>query len=227
VYRYSFGATSGTTTFHVEHTGSRLGLFSDWRFVDSPQARISITPEHAATFNANGVALASSRGAGTATEFRVLAPAFVELTHTSEYLTATETGVLVAKVGSRVAAAVNIQANSAFRTDVSQELDRFLAACVKQKVLLPTGCPMGKAITDRIQDDPTWSMVIYPVVKIQPVGESGSWQVPDTAGMAHLVVKVRSIFDGSISTLDQDIPFSVRYLIAFGADGAPVITAQY
>jgi hypothetical protein len=227
VYRYSFGAASGTTTFHVEHTGSRLGFFSAWRFIDSPDARVSITPEHAATFKANGVGLTSSKGPGVATDYRVLAPAFVELTHSSAYLTAPKTGVLVSKVGSQVAAAVDIQANSAFRVEVSKELNRFLAACVTQKVLLPTGCPMGKAITDRIQNAPTWSMAIYPVVTIEPLGETGSWQVPDTPAMAHLVVKVRSIFDGSISTFDQDIPFSVKYLITFGADGSPVITAEY
>jgi hypothetical protein len=227
VYRYKFGATTGTTSFHVEHTGSRFGFFSAWKFVDSPQAQIAITPEHDASFEANGVRLTSSAGPGVATDYRVLAPAFVELTHASAYLTAAKTGVLVSRVGGRVAAAVDIRANRAFRTEVSKELDRFLATCVTQKVLLPTGCPMGKAITDRIQNDPTWSMVTYPVVKIEPVGESGSWQIPDTAAMAHLVVKVRSIFDGSISTFDQDIPFSVRYLITFGADGTPSITAQY
>jgi hypothetical protein len=227
VYQYSFGAHSGTTTFHVEHAGSRLGFFAAWRFIDSPDAHVSLTPDHATTFEANGVGLTSSKGPGAATDYHVLVPALVELSHSSAYLTADKTSVLASKVGSRMAVAVDIQANSAFRAEVSKELDRFLAACVTQKVLLPTGCPMGKAITDRIQNDPTWSMVVYPVVKIEPVGETGSWQIPDTPAMAHLVVKVRSIFDGSISTFDQDIPFSVGYLINFGADGAPTITAQY
>lgn len=226
-YGYTIGGTPGTSSFTIDHTGARLGLFSGWRFAISPRSILSITPEHGDRFDANGIALVSNAPPGTAQQYRVLAPSLVVLSYASTYLTAANTTALVAVPGSDVGATVTIQANAAFVKAVQKQLNLFLADCVTQKVLLPTGCPMGKQIGDRIQDSPTWSIVSYPIVQIVPGNEPGSWQVPETGALAHLTVKVKSIFDGSLSTFDQDVPFTVSYLITFGADGSPVITARY
>lgn len=226
-YGYAFDGTKGTTTFHVEHTGARLGLFSGWRFVESPVSTLQVTPKNDAEFDANGVHLASTGGASVPDNFLVFTPSSVELSHSSAFLTAPKTTVLVSEVGGTVQAAVDIRANKTFVADVQKELRSYLGDCVTQKVLLPTGCPMGKPITDRIQNDPTWSMTTYPTVTIIPGSKAGTWQVPETPAIAHLVVKVKSIFDGTISNFDQDVPFTVRYLITFQANGDPLITAQY
>lgn len=220
------GTKRGTTSFSVERTGSRLGFFSAWRFVHSPQGILHITPQNGADFDANGIPLSAKSGAGTTEDYRVLVPAYVELSHSSTYLIAAKTEVLADRVGKPVSAQIDMRANRVFVRQVSKELNRYLAGCVKQKVLLPTGCPMGKPITDRIQNAPTWSMVTYPKVQIVPGGEPGTWQLPETAGTAHIEVQVKSIFDGSLSTFDEDVPFTVRYLINFLPDGSPNITAQ-
>jgi hypothetical protein len=226
-YGYAFDGKKGVTTFRVERSGSRLGLFSAWRFVESPVSILQVTPLNDSAFDANGVHLVSKAGPSAADGFLVFTPSSIELSHTSTYLVAPTTTVLVDEVGSTVKATVDIKANKAFVAEVQKELRKYLGDCVTQKVLLPTGCPMGKPITDRIQNDPAWSMVKYPTVTIVPGGQVGSWQVPETAATAHLVVKVKSIFDGTVSNFDQDVPFTVRYLITFQPDGAPLITAQY
>ncbi|HEY0259130.1 MAG TPA: hypothetical protein VGC18_04700 [Lacisediminihabitans sp.] len=227
VYGYAFGSEKGTTSFHVERSGSLLGLFSSWRFVTSPVSILQVTPQHDAAFTANGLDLVSPAGTGGPDKLLVFVPSRVALGHSSTYLTATTKTVLVDRVGVSVAADVDVRANRAFVREVQKELHTYLADCVTQKVLLPTGCPMGKQIADRIQDDPTWSMVTYPTVTIIPGDQPGSWLVPDTPATAHLVVTVKSIFDGTVSKLDEDVPFTVRYLITFQADGTPLITAQY
>jgi hypothetical protein len=226
-YGYAFGGRTGTTTFRVEHTGAQLGLFSAWRFVVSPVSVLQVTPLNDDAFDANSVRLTSKSGPGVADSFVVFTPSAVELSHTSTYLVAPKTAVLVKDVGSTVNATVDIRANRTFVAEVQKELDRYLAECVTQKVLLPTGCPMGKQIADRIQNVPSWSMVKYPTVTIVPGGRAGSWQVPETGGTAHLAVSVKSIFDGTISSFDRDVPFTVHYLITFQPDGSPLITAQY
>lgn len=226
LYGYTLGGTAGTSSFSVEHTGARLGLFSDWRFVESPQGVLSVTPQHGRDFEANGVPL-TAKAPGVAHRYRVLTPALVNLSYASTYVAAPKTRALVDEPGSVVSATVDIRANAVFVGAVQKQLNRFLASCVTQTVLLPTGCPMGKQIGDRIQNTPAWSMVSYPIVQIRPGSEPGTWQVPETGALAHLKVKVKSIFDGSLSTFDEDVPFTVRYLIAFAPDGSPVITAQY
>jgi hypothetical protein len=39
-------------------------------------------------------------------------------------------------------------------------------------------------------------------------------------------VQVRSLFDGSVSTFDEDVPFTVSYTITFPGDGGLLITPR-
>ena len=48
--------------------------------------------------------------------------------------------------------------------------------------------------------------------------------MPTASGTAHLVVDVQSLFDGSVSTFDEDVPFEVDYLITF--TGPSTITIE-
>ncbi len=59
-----------------------------------------------------------------------------------------------------------------------------------------------------------------------PGEEPGTWLVPTTPAAAHLVVQVRSLFDGSLSTFDEDVPFDVSYTISFPGDGSLLITPR-
>ena len=227
VASYRAGGRAGTTSFEVERDGTHLGLFSAWRFTTTPVSTLALTPQHDAAFTANGLSLTAEGGASSLTNFAVLTPGAFTLSHSSHFLVAKPKTTLVTAVGSTKVADVDIQANAAFVKEVQKEIDSYLAKCVTQKVLLPTGCPMGQKIEDRVQDTPAWSMVEDPVVTIVPGNTPGSWLMPATEGRAHLVVTVKSIFDGTVSTFDQDVPFTVAYLITFQADGSLLIAAQY
>jgi hypothetical protein len=50
--------------------------------------------------------------------------------------------------------------------------------------------------------------------------------VPQATGEAHLIVKVQSLYDGSISTFDANVPFTVSYQITVAADDHLTITAE-
>lgn len=225
-YSYLIGGVPSRTTFTVTHTGARLAVFSAWRFMRTPMGTLQVTPQHGRNFTANGVELVSAAGPGKALHLSVLAPARVKLSYSSDFFTAATTHALVTEADTLVPATVDVQANSVFVSQVQKELDANLAACVTQKVLLPTGCPMGTQITDRIQDAPTWTIAKYPAITILPGETEGLWAVPRTEGTAHLVVRVRSIFDGTVSTLDKDVPFTVSYAISF-PNGVLTIVAQY
>lgn len=217
------GKKRGTTTFTVERAGTTLGLFSGWRFVTSPVATLAVEPEHAASVIVNGLAFTPKGGANSATGYLAFAPSKFVLAHRSLYLAAKKTTVVVATPGATVDAKVDARASPAFVSAVQKQLDAYLAACVTQKVLLPTGCPMGHQVDDRIQAVPTWSMVTDPVVTIVPGTDANTWLVPSVPGTAHLTVTVKSIFDGSVSTFDRDIPFTVGYLVTIRDDGSLLI----
>ncbi len=218
-------STTGTTTFTIERAGTRMGLFTAWRFVTSPLGVLTITPQHDAAFTVNGLYL-SSTGPGVPRSFLTLTPGNYLLGHDSDYFTAKPVAVPITRAGTTTKAAVDVQANTFFTKQVQEGLDGELKKCATQKVLLPTGCPFGKQIGDRIEGVPAWSIVRNPVVRIAPAGKPGTWQVPRTEGTAHLTVRVRSIFDGTVSTFDEDVPFTVSYLIGFKTNGQLVITGQ-
>jgi hypothetical protein len=80
----------------------------------------------------------------------------------------------------------------------------------------PVGCPFSHAVTDRIQGDPSWSIVKYP--QIQLVAGPASWLLSENVGTAHIDVQVKSLFDGSVSALSQDVPFSLNYAVNLDED---------
>jgi hypothetical protein len=226
VFGYTVAGQPGRTSFSVQHSGPRFGVFSSWRFSRSPVTTLTITPLHGQEFRANSIDITTKASAGTATDYLVFAPTAVELSYRSEYFVAPKAVTVVDSTTEPARATVDIEANRTFVAEVQKELDAHLKECVTQQVLLPTGCPMGKQITDRIQNDPVWSMVSYPKISIRAGDTEGSWLVPETEGTAHLVVQVKSIFDGKLSTFDSDVPFTVSYEITF-PNNQLTITAKY
>ena len=120
---------------------------------------------------------------------------------------------------------VDIVANKAFVKDVREELDEYFTKCATQKVLLPTSCPFGKSFSNRVISTPQWSISKDPAITIIPNGNDGDWLVPYSVGGAHLKVKVQSLFDGSVSTFDSDVPFGIKYTIDVGSDDHLTITS--
>lgn len=226
VYSWVADGVAGESTFDVRRTGTLLGLFSTWSFETSPLATLQLTIKHDDRFAANGVELVTPSQNRPA-PYLAFAPGTYELTHGSFYLTARPTPVTASSGGSIVAGELDIEANEKFVAATQTAINGALDDCTTQAVLLPTGCPFGQPITNRIVNDPVWSIVEYPTVTVKPGIQSSQWRMLPTAGTAHLVVDVQSLFDGSISTLDEDVPFSVAYTITIGANDAVTVTAQF
>ena len=171
-----------------------------------------MTVLHADDFTANGVALVTPSQNDPA-PYVVFTPGVYEFDHESTYLEADAVAVAATVPGEAVPAALNVQANERFVDAAQEAINATLDACTEQEVLLPTGCPFGQPISNRIASTPEWSMTNYPVVTIEGGEEPNTWMMPPTPGDAHLVVDIRSLFDGSVSTFDEDVPFSVAYII--------------
>ncbi len=224
---YTAEGVSGTTTFPVRPTGARFLLFRTWEFAVSPVSELDVTVAHATTFTANGVSVDAAleprdlEGTGGAA-YLVFAPGVYSVAHESRYLQAGTEPVLVDTPGATVPVTVAPQPNQVFLDQVQKEVDAYLEGCADQRVLLPAGCPFGQRIRDRIEGEPRWSIASSPAVALQPFSADPgdpAWLMPETTGAAHIVVDVRSLFDGSVTRLDQDVPFSVSYRVVPLADG--------
>ncbi|WP_165063155.1 hypothetical protein [Marisediminicola senii] len=215
-----------TSVFTVERAGTRFGVFNRWTFVVSPTATLEITPEQVSTFTVNERAVTTENEPGTPARYTVLAPGEFTLGHASTYLVADPEDILVLQPGSSAAARIPVRANDDFVAMIQTQLDDLLDDCATQKVLQPTGCPFGETVRNRIVTEPQWSIARYPEVRIQPGPTADTWRVPAVEGAAHLEVDVRSLFDGTISTIDEDVTFSVGYLITLGDNDQVSIVAE-
>jgi hypothetical protein len=203
--------------FVVEREGTSYGVFSQWRFKESPVATLSLAVTNTTSVTVGTAELdASDLGAadgafGAGARFTVLVPSLVVLSHSSHYLTSDAVAVELSEPGQTKSGIVKAEPNAEFQKAVADQLTSFLDDCATQKVLFPVGCPFAKSITDRIEGEPTWSITEYP--KVSVAAGPASWLLADNTGVAHIDVQVKSLFDGTVSTLSEDIPFSLHYAI--------------
>lgn len=216
-FAWTRGETEEVSSFEVERVGSRLGLFPEWRFAVSPVATLRLTVEHDERFEINGVAATSDAG-DASVDYAVLTPGVYRVDHRSTYLRARTVEVVADVSDAVVEATLEVLPGDALREQIVTDVHDHLAACATQEVLFPTACPLGRAIPNRVVSTPEWSIVEFPELTVEPGDEFGTWLVPPADGVAHLTVEVQSLFDGSVSTLDDDVPFTASYLVTIEAD---------
>ncbi len=205
---YTIAGIEAITQFTVERTGTRLGLFPTWRFAVSPIATLTVRVDHDTRFTANGVD-------AVAGDYAMLVPMVVTLDHDTTYLEALHLRPFLTEVGFEFDAIVEVSPKEGFTAAATAALKDFLDACATQQVLKPTGCPFGTDVANRLDSLPAWTIVSYPTAALEPSG--AAWQTAG-AGTAHLTAQVKSLFDGTVSTLDEDVPFDGSYLVTIGAD---------
>lgn len=217
-YTATLGGAKESGAFQVQQGANRFGVFSTWSFIQSPMSVLLVTPLHDASFAVNGVDVTAKSGPSIASPYQVLTPGFFTLTHDSGYLTARPVDAAVTTPGSTVSVSLDVQASPRFVSEVQKEVDSFLDDCTTQVVLFPTGCPFGQELSNRVEGTPVWTMSRYPTVAIEPGGDPGTWVVPKAQGAAHLKVAVRSLFDGTLSTFDDDVQFALSWVMTISGD---------
>ncbi len=228
VYDFLLDGNESTMKFAVARTGTFAGVFDSWHFTTSPLAVLQVTVLHEATFTVNGLTLDTRAHAApeapvtfsNQAAYLAFAPALYDFTHDSTLLTAPKQALPVTSGG---ATDVTIEAmpNRRFIKQVQTELNDFLEACATQTVLQPSNCPFGIEINDQVRGLPAWSIASFPVVTL--AAGQNTFEMPPTVGQAHIVVDVRSLFDGELTTRDEDVPFTVALSVTIRPDGALAI----
>ena len=225
---YRAGAYDGRTTFAIRQDGW-MGVVPRWRFDVSPLAVVDLTVRGSMRFSVNGFEIdkrqVSIDGAdadpAAAVPLLVFSPGLYSVA-VDTAISATP-GVAVLADAPLTGVPVDVQAEPTeqFVAVVQQRVEDFLTACAEQKVLQPTGCPFGFTVRNRIDDAPTWSITQQPTVSVVPDG--AGWRIPSAGAVAHIEVDIRSIFDGSVRTVEEDVPFTVDGQITVRPDGSASI----
>jgi hypothetical protein len=219
---WTSAGTAGESAFEVRRIGTRFGVFPIWGFARSPIAHLSLEVLNARDFAVGSLA-ATTPGTG-AHAYALLVPGLYTFGHEERYLAAAPKTVLADTVGQNLRARVDVEATPAFEKAVGEKVDALLDACATQQVLFPTGCPFGKEIPNRVASTPSWSIVHYPTIRLTGAGDDRSWRLASLPATAHLQVKVESLYDGSASTFDEDVPFTISATVRFDDAGAITIS---
>jgi hypothetical protein len=202
------------TTFRLAQEPAVAGVLPQWRFAQNPVAtvRFAISGGTAVRVAGHRVDTAAvQRGTPAGAPFALLVPGAWSLDLRDPMVTADAGDLVLAGPGDEAATDVTLEPTARFTTAVRTAVGDLLDACAAQTVLYPPGCPFGEAVTDRLASTPTWTVPARPTVRLQPVEGKDAWITSPSPGTAHLSVQVRSIFDGVVSDLDQDVPFTASW----------------
>lgn len=225
---YTAGGYAGTTTFAIEHDPGE-GLLPRWRFARSPLSVMNLSVKGSMSFSVNGFEVDKRQVSVDEAEADPAAAVPLLVFSPGLYSVAVDTaisatpGVAVLADAPLAGIPVDVQAEPTeqFIGVVQDRVEDFLSTCAEQKVLQPTGCPFGYTVRNRIDGAPTWSIVQQPVVTVVPDG--AGWRIPSTPAVAHIDVEIRSIFDGSLREVEEDVPFRVDGQISVLPDGTASI----
>ncbi|UUT36336.1 hypothetical protein [Microbacterium elymi] len=225
---YRAGGYAGTTTFDLERAGS-IGIVPTWRFSRSPLAVIDLTVHGSMSFLVNGFAIDKRQVSPAGTEaapadavpLLVFSPGIYSVRVDTAISSSSGVAVLSDSPLKNVPVTVQSEPTSKFVQVVQDRVDDFLTQCATQQVLEPTGCPFGYVVQNRIDGSPEWSMDQPPKIDVIPDGEG--WAIPPTDGVAHIVVDIRSIYDGSLTHIDEDVRFTMVGTIDISPSGTASI----
>ncbi|MGP6169949.1 hypothetical protein ACTU6U_14595 [Microbacterium sp. A196] len=225
---YVAGTHGGSTTFQVEQDGWE-GITPNWRFTRSPLAAVSLTLLGADQFAVNGfpvdrrqvMASGADTVAGDPLPLLVFTPGLYSITVDTAIATSPGVSILADSPLTQTPVEVQTAPTEKFTAVVQERVEEYLTQCTTQQVLQPTACPFGLEVRNRIVDPPVWSIAAQPVVTVEPDG--AHWRIPPTDAVAHIEVDIRSLFDGSVEHVSEDVPFQVDGSIAILPDGSASI----
>ena len=228
---YKAGPYPAHSTFEIESNGM-IGVAPTWRFARSPLAVIDLTVLGSMSFDVNGFTVDKRQVSIDGVDADPVAPLPLLVFSPGVYSVSVDTpisstsGVAVLSDTPLKSTTISVQAQPTeqFVSVVKQRVDDFLTGCATQEVLMPTGCPFGYTVEDRISSAPVWSIVQQPALTVQPDG--ANWTIPTTEATAHIEVDIRSLFDGRVRHVSEDVPFLMTGAITVTPDGAASITVS-
>ena len=209
-----------TVRFVLAPAAAHFGIVPVWQFEQPPVAAVEVGVDHHDRLTINGGPVQTG-AAADAVSVSVFVPSRVTATLADPFVRADAVSVRV-DGGAPVAITLEARPTPALERAVLGELDAFISGCTAQQVLLPTGCPFGRTITDRVVGRPHWQLDSDVTVTIVAGDQAGRWSVIATADV-RLVATVQRLRDGVVSELDDVITATITGDIVLPPDG-PLLT---
>ena len=205
-----------TAVFVLEPGPAHLGLVPVWQFARPPVATAMVGVDQHDRVRVNGV-LAQTPEAGEPVSLAVFVPSLVTARVVEPHVQAAPVS---RRVDGSMPTTIELEAETTalLQRVVALEVEQFVLDCTEQRVLLPTGCPFGRTVTERVIDLPRWQLVSGPEVVIVPGQAPGRWAVVGTAEL-RLTAQVQRLRDGRVSDLDETVTANLSGEVVLTVDG--------
>jgi len=205
-----------TARFVLAPAAAHFGIVPVWQFAQPPVAAVEVGVDHHDRLTVNGRPVQAG-AAGNSATVAVFVPSRVTATLADPFVRA---DTVTVRVDGGAPATITLEARptDALERAVLGELDAFISGCTAQQVLLPTGCPFGRSVADRVVGRPQWQLDSDLAVTIVPGDVAGRWSVIGTAEV-QLTATVQRLRDGVISELDDLITATITGEVVLLPDG--------
>lgn len=225
---YTVGNSTQKATFELAPAPALYSVIHRWTFAHTPLAVLHVTVKHAFAFTVGSLTLDA--------RYRQPSEALHNFSHTASYLAlggvqyslSSQSPLVSAQAVSTITApggtasvTLDAQPTSSFTARVITQMREFLSECTGQMVLMPTGCPFGYSINDRVVSEPRWEITVEPQITLNAGNDT--FEVPPASGVARLSVNVQSLFDGTIRPLVANVPFQISGNALIHSDGSIVV----
>lgn len=213
---YGSAQDAVTAVFTLTPGPAHVGIVPVWQFARSPIATTAVEVDQHDRVSVNGHVVQTPE-AGQSVDVTVFVPSLVTARVVEPHVQSAPVSLRV-DGSSRVGIELEAEPTALLRRVVVSELEQFLVECTKQRVLLPTGCPFGRAVTERVVEPPVWQLVSSPDVEIVPGLTPGRWGVVGDAEV-RLTVQVQRLRDGRLSDLDETVTASISGEVVLTDEG--------
>lgn len=208
---YSIAGTKLSTDFTLIPGPKHWLFFDSWVMAPTTLPVINVSVVNANQAAINGVPVNMPDGKNS---FAVFYPGRYEAEFRSPLFAAPPvTRTVSSPLESVPAVALTTGPTSDLLAQVDGTIHKYLDACAKQAVLMPSNCPMSAATDNRVTSAVKWTIVEYPGVTISPYG--GTWVLAPLTVKAQVEYQEQNLFTGVVAPVKttEDFGFTAKLSI--------------
>ncbi|MGA7205315.1 MAG: hypothetical protein WBX27_11860 [Specibacter sp.] len=208
---YSIAGAELATDFTLIPGPKHWLFFDSWVMAPTTLPVINVSVVNANQAAINGVPVNMPDGKNS---FAVFYPGHYEAEYRSPLFAAPPvTRNVNSPLTAVPAVALTTGPTSELLSQVGGTIHKYLDACAKQSVLMPSNCPMSAATDNRVTSAVKWTIVEYPAVTISPYG--GTWVLAPLTVKAQVEYQQQDLFTGVVSPVKttEDFGFTAKLSI--------------
>lgn len=215
---FTADGTQHTTVFQLQSKSKDWLFFDNWTFAPNSLPTVDLSVPNNSVASLNGIEVNVPHGQN---QFAALYPGVYTASLSTPNFQATEQHTVLTSNSDNGSLSLTPQPSNRLLDQVNSQLKSFLDGCASQQVLLPTGCPLSAATSNRILGPVSWQITQYPSAQITPY--NNSWSIAPLSFRAKVSYEEQSLLTGEKSSFSREFDFGFSATLAI-TDSSVTVT---